>query len=130
MFSETTHEVRVTVSPTYLPDHSEPEEDHYVWAYRVCIENLGQQSVQLRARHWRITDARGQIREVHGEGVVGQQPLLEPGESFEYVSGTPLSTPSGIMAGNYHMETQQGKQLEVAIPAFSLDSPHQPISLN
>lgn len=130
MFSETTHSVRVTVSPTYLPDHSEPEEDRYVWAYRVCIENLGQQSIQLRARHWKITDARGQIREVRGEGVVGQQPLLEPGESFEYVSGTPLTTPSGIMAGNYHMETQQGEQLEITIPAFSLDSPHQTISLN
>lgn len=130
MFSTTTHSVRVTVSPVYLPGHSEPEEDHYVWAYRVHIENLGQKSVQLIARHWKITDAHGHIREVRGQGVVGQQPRLEPGESFEYVSGAPLSTPSGIMAGNYRMQTQQGEQLDVAIPAFSLDSPHQDISLN
>lgn len=130
MFSAITHSVRVTVEPVYLPNHSEPEEDRYVWAYRVQIENLGQQSVQLIARHWKITDAHGHIREVRGQGVVGQQPQLEPGESFEYVSGAPLNTPSGIMAGNYRMQTQQGEQLDIVIPAFSLDSPHQAISLN
>jgi ApaG protein len=96
----------------------------------VRIENNGKETVQLRSRYWRITDNRGQVQEVRGPGVVGEQPVLRPGESFEYTSGTPLATPSGIMVGAYHMETKGGESFAVRIPAFSLDSPHQPVRLN
>lgn len=130
MYSETTRSISVTVKPIYLEDQSSPTENHYVWAYHVRIENRGSETVQLRRRHWRITDNRGQVQEVRGPGVVGEQPVLAPGESFEYTSGTPLPTPSGIMVGSYEMETDQGESFAVAIPAFSLDSPHQSIRLN
>jgi ApaG protein len=97
-----------------------------MWAYRVKIENQGREPVQLLRRTWQITDARGRTQHVHGAGVVGEQPLLEPGESFEYTSGTPLDTPSGFMEGAYHMVVpSSGENFDVAIPAFSLDSPHQ-----
>jgi ApaG protein len=130
MYSETTRSIRVTVKPFYLEEQSSPAEEHYVWAYHVRIENRGRETVRLRSRHWRITDNRGHIEEVRGPGVVGEQPLLRPGESFEYTSGTPLPTPSGIMVGSYQMETKAGERFEVRIPAFSLDSPHQPVRLN
>ena len=130
MYSETTRSVRVTVKPVYLEDQSSPGENHFVWAYHVRIENLGEETLQLRSRYWRITDAMGRVQEVHGPGVVGEQPVLEPGGSFEYTSGTPLSTPSGIMVGTYRMERRDGEKFEVRIPAFSLDSPHQPVRLN
>jgi ApaG protein len=130
MYSETTRSIRVTVEPFYLEDQSSPAEDHYVWAYHVRIENRGKETVQLRSRYWRITDNRGQVQEVRGPGVVGEQPVLRPGESFEYTSGTPLPTPSGIMVGAYHMETRGGESFAVSIPAFSLDSPHQTVRLN
>lgn len=130
MYSETTRSIRVTVKPIYLEDQSEPEENHYVWAYHVLIENQGQDTVQLLNRYWRITDAMGRIQEVRGAGVVGEQPVLEPGGRYEYTSGTPLPTPSGIMAGSYEMTGPQGDLFEVTIPAFSLDSPHQEINLN
>jgi ApaG protein len=130
MYSETTRSIRVSVEPIYLEDQSSPSDSRYVWAYRVRIENLGAETVQLRSRHWRITDGMGRIQEVRGPGVVGEQPVIEPGEQFEYTSGTPLPTPSGIMVGSYQMETTDGRRFNVAIPAFSLDSPHQPIRLN
>lgn len=130
MYSETTHSIRVTVKPVYLEDQSSPGENHYVWAYHVRIENLGSDTVQLRNRYWRITDSFGRVQEVRGAGVVGEQPVLKPGESFEYTSGTPLHTPSGIMVGSYQMETSSGERLDVAVPAFSLDSPHQKVQLN
>jgi ApaG protein len=130
MYSETTRSIKVTVKPIYLEDQSSPGDNHYVWAYQVRIENNGGETVQLLRRYWRITDALGRVQEVRGAGVVGEQPVLEPGESFEYTSGTPLATPSGIMVGRYEMETRGGESFEVAIPAFSLDSPHQPIQLN
>jgi ApaG protein len=130
MYSETTRSIKVTVKPIYLEDQSSPGDNHYVWAYQVRIENNGGETVQLLRRYWRITDALGRVQEVRGPGVVGEQPVLEPGESFEYTSGTPLATPSGIMVGRYEMETRGGESFEVAIPAFSLDSPHQPIQLN
>jgi ApaG protein len=126
MYQQTTHQIRVTVKTFYLEDQSSPADNHFVWAYQVRIENQGAETVQLRRRHWRITDALGRVQDVRGPGVVGEQPVLEPGASFEYTSGTPLPTPSGIMAGTYEMETPRGTTLEVAIPAFSLDSPHQP----
>jgi ApaG protein len=130
MYSETTRSIKVTVKPFYLEDQSSPAENHYVWAYHVRIENCGAETVQLRSRYWRITDNRGQVQEVRGPGVVGEQPVLAPGEAFEYTSGTPLPTPSGIMVGSYQMETRQGESFSVSVPAFSLDSPHQPVRLN
>ncbi|MBN8890096.1 MAG: Co2+/Mg2+ efflux protein ApaG [Rhodospirillales bacterium] len=124
--SQTTRGIRVTVRSYYLEDQSKPAEGKYVWAYRVRIENQGGETVQLLRRTWRITDGRGRTQSVNGEGVVGQQPTLDPGESFEYTSGTPLDTPSGFMLGAYHMvATASGEAFDVAIPAFSLDSPHQ-----
>ncbi|MBK1698894.1 Co2+/Mg2+ efflux protein ApaG [Rhodovibrio salinarum] len=130
MYSHTSQDIRITVEPYYLDDQSSPSDDHYVWAYHVKIENVGEVAVQLINRYWRITDANGQIQEVRGSGVVGKQPVLDPGESFEYTSGTPLGTPSGIMVGSYEMETRSGERFDVEIPAFSLDSPHQPVQLN
>ncbi len=123
MYQETTASIVVTVKPFYLEDQSSPDENHYVWAYSVKIENKGADTVQLRNRYWRITDARGQTQEVRGAGVVGEQPVLKPGEAFEYTSGTPLSTPSGIMLGTYQMQRPNGDTFDVKIPAFSLDSP-------
>lgn len=125
VYARTTQGITVTVEPTFLEEQSDAEAMHYVWAYHVRIENGGGQTVRLLTRHWRITDGRGTIREVHGDGVVGEQPVLKPGESYEYTSGTPLPTPSGIMSGTYGMATDNGEPIEVAIPAFSLDSPHE-----
>ncbi len=125
MYSATTHSIAITVEPYYLDDESEPGNHRYVWAYKVTIENLGGETVQLKSRYWRITDASGRVQEVRGEGVVGEQPVLAPGERFEYTSGTPLTTPSGIMMGRYYMETVDGRGLEVDIPVFSLDQPDQ-----
>ena len=130
MYSETTDSILVTVKPFFLDDQSSPHENRFVWAYQVRIENKGPIAVQLRRRHWRITDSFGRTQEVRGDGVVGEQPVLKPGESFEYTSGTPLPTPSGIMVGTYFMEAEGGKELAIAIPAFSLDSPHQTIRVN
>ena len=125
-----TRGIKVVVRPFYLDDQSEPDQSHFVWAYHVEIRNGGAERVQLRTRYWRITDAMGRVQEVRGPGVVGEQPVLEPGEMFEYTSGTPLATPSGIMAGIYRMESVTGEQFDVEIPAFSLDSPHQAVNLN
>lgn len=130
MYMETTRSIRVTVKPFYVEEQSAPDENHFVWAYHVRIENIGDETVQLLNRHWRITDSFGRIQEVRGAGVIGEQPILAPGEAFEYTSGTPLHTPSGIMMGSYEMESNSGERFSVAIPAFSLDSPHQPVRLN
>jgi len=101
-----------------------------VWAYHVTIQNQGHEVVRLRSRHWRITNARGELNEVRGEGVIGEQPVLRPGEMFEYTSGAPLTTSSGIMAGTYQMENESGEIFDIEIPTFSLDSPEQPSVLN
>ena len=130
MYSATTHGITVTVRPVFLDEQSAPAENRFVWAYFVRIENGSPRTVQLRARYWHITDGRGKVQEVRGPGVVGEQPVLRPGESYEYNSGTPLSTPSGIMRGAYRMTTTEGESFDVEVPAFSLDSPHQPIRLN
>jgi ApaG protein len=125
-YAKTTRSIRVSVRSFYLEDQSEPDESHFVWAYRVKIENQGREPVQLLRRTWKITDARGKTQHVDGDGAAGERPLLEPGESFEYTSGTPLGTPSGFMVGAYHMVAPaSGETFDVAIPAFSLDSPHQ-----
>ncbi len=130
MYHETTRRIKVTVDPHYLEEHSAPDESHFVWAYNVRIENQGEETVQLRNRYWRITDSLGRVHEVRGAGVVGKQPVLKPGDVFEYSSGTPLTTPSGIMVGSYEMRTADGQNFEVEIPAFSLDSPYQPVRLH
>lgn len=130
MYTKVTRDIRITVEPVFLEDQSIPSQNHFVWAYHVKIENVGGETVQLRTRYWRITDALGRVQEVRGPGVVGEQPRLSPGKSFEYTSGTPLTTPSGIMVGSYQMETDGGEMFDAAVPAFSLDSPHQTIRLN
>ncbi len=130
MYSETTRSIKVTVHPFYLEQHSSPAEGHWVWAYHVKIENSGSETVQLRNRHWRITDAMGRLQEVRGPGVVGEQPVLAPGASFEYTSSCPLPTPSGFMVGDYEMETNGGENFLVRVPAFSLDTPEPPTRLN
>lgn len=120
-----TRGIRVSVKPFYLDDQSDPEEPRYVWAYTVRIDNESADIVQLRTRYWRITDSQGLTDEVRGDGVVGEQPVIRPGEGFEYTSGAPLTTPSGLMVGSYGMTTSKGEIFEVDIPAFSLDSPHE-----
>src|SRR3954470_16449231 len=130
-YTEVTRGVRVTVRSFYLADQSEPGRNHFVWAYRVTIVNEGRQTVQLLKRTWLITDAQGRTQQVHGDGVVGERPVLDPGESFEYTSGTPLATPSGFMRGTYHMVlSDTGEGFDVEIPGFSLDSPHQPSAVH
>jgi ApaG protein len=130
MYSAITRSIRVSVKPVFLDEQSSPSEEHYVWAYQVRIENDGSETVQLINRHWHITDEMGRIQEVRGAGVVGEQPTLQPGESFEYTSGTPLDSPSGIMVGSYEMETATGERFDVAVPPFSLDSPYRSRKLN
>jgi len=124
MYTATTHGITVTVQPTFLDDQSQPDENRFMWAYRVQIENNSAETVQLVNRHWRITNALGKVEDVRGPGVVGEQPVLQPGGSFEYTSGCPLSTPSGFMVGEYEMITNSGDRFLVDIPAFSLDSPY------
>ena len=130
MYSKTTKKINITVKPYYLEDQSEPEDQHFVWAYQVTIDNQSNEKVQLINRYWKIVDSNGSEQEVKGEGVVGEQPILNPGEKFEYTSGTPLSTPSGFMGGYYEMETTEGKIFEAIIPQFSLDSPFIKNNLN
>jgi len=130
MYDRVTRGIRIQVEPFYLDDQSTPDQGHFVWAYKVKIENQGKERVQLLHRYWRITDAVGRVKEVRGPGVVGEQPVLSPGESFEYTSGTPLTTPSGIMVGSYEMTTDEGDTFPVDIPAFSLDSPHEQSTVN
>ena len=124
MYSKTTNGIKVTVTPYFLDDQSSPQDDHFVWAYQVNIKNLGNTTMRLSQRNWVIIDANGKILNVQGDGVVGEFPTLQPGESFEYTSGTPLKTNSGIMQGFYLMSKDDGEQLKIDIPTFSLDSPY------
>ena len=124
MYKAQTRGISVTVMPRFVEEESSPAESRYFFAYTVEIVNNGSEQVQLRSRHWRIVDGRGETQEVRGAGVVGKQPVLEPGESFSYTSGCPLTTPDGLMAGSYTMSTVGGESFEAEIPAFSLDSPH------
>ena len=130
MYSQTTEGILIQVRTAYLEDQSTPEDQHFVWAYHVHIENQSGKTVQLVSRYWHITNGIGQIQEVTGPGVIGEQPVLKPGESFEYTSGTPLNTDSGIMSGRYQMIREDGERFEVDIPAFSLDIPNKPNALN
>ena len=124
MYSKTTNGVTITVTPYFLDDQSSPQESHYVWAYQVNIINSSINTIKLKNRNWVIIDANGKIMNVQGEGVVGEFPTLEPGESFEYTSGTPLKTTNGIMQGFYLMSQTNGEPLRIDIPTFSLDSPY------
>jgi ApaG protein len=130
MYQAVTRDIEVTVSPRFLPERSSIEKSYYFWAYTIEISNRGKTTVQLKTRHWRITDALGRMQEVRGPGVVGEEPVLEPGASFEYTSGVPLPTPSGFMAGTYGMVTPDGEQFDIEIPTFSLDGPEAKRVLN
>jgi ApaG protein len=125
-----TRGIEVSVLPTYLEAKSSPGNSQYFWAYRVIIENQGRETVQLLSRHWMITNARGELTEVKGPGVVGEQPILKPGESYEYTSGAPLNTTSGMMGGAYQMKSESGERFDIEIPTFSLDGPNQGVLLN
>jgi ApaG protein len=125
-----TRGIAVSVEPTYLEARSSPDSSQYFWAYRVIIENQGPETVHLLSRHWMITNSRGELTEVKGAGVVGEQPTLKPGERFEYTSGAPLNTPSGMMGGAYQMESEGGERFDIEIPTFSLDRPGQGVFLN
>ena len=130
MYRSVSNNIKVTVRPKYLAERSEPDEDRYFWSYTIEIANDGDRTVQLTHRHWQITDANGHREEVRGPGVVGEQPKLKPGDAFSYTSGCPLRTPSGVMVGTYRMVDESGRAFDVAIPAFSLDSPHARRVLN
>jgi ApaG protein len=130
MYQAVTEQIRVTVRPEFIEQQSKPEENKFIWAYTIIVENRGSETVTLLTRHWIITDGLGRRQDVRGDGVVGEQPTLQPGQRFEYTSGCPLSTPSGLMMGSYGMVTASGRAIDVKIPAFSLDSPHDKHSLN
>lgn len=130
MYRAVTRNIQVTVTPRFLPDRSSPDNGYFFWAYTIEIANVGAETVQLRTRHWRITDSSGRLQEVKGAGVVGEEPFIKSGESFEYTSGVPLPTPSGFMTGSYGMVTEAGEGFDVEIPAFSLDSTHAERTIN
>jgi ApaG protein len=117
--------IRVAVRPAYLDDQSSPEDDRYVWSYTITIENRGAEPVQLLSRYWNIVDGAGRVQEIRGAGVVGAQPVIAPGESFQYTSGCPLETASGTMSGRYQMMSASGESFEAEIPAFLLESPYE-----
>lgn len=123
MYAQKTKNLTVTVVPEFLEEHSRPDEGHYVWAYHITIANEGIERVQLINRYWKIIDANGRVQEVRGVGVVGEQPVLEPGEEYTYTSGCPLPTPSGVMLGAYEMSKDSGETFDISVPVFSLDSP-------
>ena len=123
MYNSTTSDISVSVLPVYIDERSKPAKGQYFWAYRVVIQNQSSKTVQLISRYWHIRDGNGKVQEVSGSGVVGEKPVIEPGQSYEYTSGCPLKTTSGIMSGHYMMKTPEGKILKIAIPTFSLDLP-------
>ena len=121
MYRAVTRNIEVVVTPRFVADRSSPDNNYFFWAYTIAITNHGSETVQLKTRHWRITDANGRRQEVRGAGVVGEEPVLKAGEQFEYTSGVPLQTPSGFMAGTYGMVGASGERFDIEIPAFSLD---------
>ena len=130
MYRAVTRKIEVTVTPRFVSERSSPSNGYYFWAYTIDIANRGPETVQLKTRHWRITDAHGRLQEVRGAGVVGEEPVLKPGENFEYTSGVPLPTASGFMAGSYGMVTATGEEFDIDIPAFSLDIPQPQRTIN
>ena len=121
MYRAVTRQIEVTVEPNFQPGRSAIDRGQYFWSYTIVITNTGNETVQLRTRHWVITDAIGRKEVVRGEGVVGKQPVLAPGERFEYTSGVPLATASGFMTGRYQMVSETGEHFEIDVPTFSLD---------
>ena len=125
MYEQETAGVLVRVEPQFLPEESAPDEGRFVWAYTIEIENRSPETVQLISRFWRITDENGLTQEVRGPGVIGQQPVIPPGQSFRYTSAAPLAAPSGVMLGAYSMQrVDNGEAFDIAVPAFALESPH------
>lgn len=125
MYEQETAGVVVRVEPQFLPEESAPDDGRFVWAYTIEIENRSPEAVQLISRFWRITDENGLTQEVRGPGVVGQQPVIPPGQSFRYTSAAPLAAPSGVMIGAYSMQrVDNGEAFDIAVPAFALESPH------
>jgi ApaG protein len=130
MYRAVTRQIEVTVEPNFMPERSSAEKREYFWSYTIVITNTGQDTVQLQTRHWIITDASGRKQEVRGKGVIGEQPVLRPGERFEYTSGVPLPTASGFMTGHYQMVSESGEKFDIDVPTFSLDSPDHKRVLN
>ncbi len=130
MYSRVSNSIVVMAQPIYLEEESVPLQNKFFWAYQITIKNKSESNVVLRRRHWQITDANGIVQEVEGRGVVGQEPMLKPGESFTYTSGALLSTPSGMMVGDYEMEAETGEKFQVVVPPFSLDSPYENHTIN
>ena len=131
MYTTITRDIEIKVTPRFLPERSSQQKGHYFWAYTISIINHGRETVQLKTRHWKITDGNGRLQEVRGAGVVGEEPVLKSGESFEYTSGVPLQTPSGFMTGSYGMVVSaSGEPFDVEIPAFSLDLAESARTLN
>lgn len=124
MYKAVTRGIQVTVTPRFLEEQSAPDQARFFWAYTVEIANLGIEAVQLRTRQWHIVDGQGGVQEVQGPGVVGEEPMIMPGDSFTYTSGCPLSTPDGTMSGQYMMQNRLGETFPVDIPLFPLDSPY------
>jgi ApaG protein len=123
MTDPNTYRIEVHALPQFIPDQSDPQENRYVFAYTMTISNIGQAAAQLISRHWIITDARNQVQEVRGLGVIGEQPLLKPGQKYQYTSGCILNTPVGTMKGNYQMVAEDGAQFQAEIPEFVLALP-------
>ena len=130
MYEQKTRDVIVRVEPDFLDEQSSPADDRFIWAYTVDIENQGATEYQVMERFWKIADSRGHVQEVRGAGVVGEKPVVRPGETFRYTSGAPLNAPSGVMLGSYKLESPDGERFDVEIPLFNLDSPHEPRLLN
>ena len=130
MYRAVTRNIEVVVTPRFVADRSSPENNYFFWAYTVSITNKGAETVQLKTRHWRITDAHGRRQDVRGAGVVGEEPVLKPGDNYEYTSGVPLPTASGFMSGTYGMVSATGESFDIDIPAFSLDTPQRERTIN
>lgn len=130
MYKQISNSIEISVTPEYLDGQSIPEEYYYVWAYHITIQNLGLRPVTLKSRYWEIVDSNGKKQVVEGEGVIGKQPTIKPGERFSYSSGTPLNSTSGIMKGNYKMLSDDGQEFLAKIPSFSLDLPLRNKKLN
>ncbi len=128
-FEQRTKDVIVRVEPEYLPEQSNPSDGRFIWAYTVEIDNQSDEDLRVTGRYWHIADSRGQVQEVHGQGVVGEKPVVRAGESFRYTSGAPLSAPSGMMSGSYRVEPEGADELagyDVEVPVFVLDIPGVP----
>lgn len=131
MYKKVTHGISVEIEVFFLTKQAKDNEELYVWAYKASIKNERDESIRIKDRHWHVTDIMGNSKDMHGEGIIGEHPLIKPNDSYEYMSGVPLFSPSGIMVGKYTIETEDSKKiLDISIPAFSLDSPYQEPVIN